>query len=656
MKLKYLSIAISAALIGLSSCQPDEYSLGGSQYTVDDLQQGLNYSVKPDAENPNIIHLSTSVTGVTPVWILTDGSTSQKSSLDLNLPFAGEYSVTFGVSTSAGVIYGEPYKFTIVGNDFTMLSDDLWGYLAGGVGKTKTWVPVDKDYGVGSCTGPVMYCNPDDVLNDGSGSTNIGIDNFKPNWDPGFQDWLIPATDAYMDSYMTFGLDATNGCTLQMYRGESGEKGSSTGTEISGTFSLNLNDAKHPVVSFNGGTYSLHNTGFDAVCDNYTKDIKIVRLTPYILQLATMRTNSEGAWWLIWNFIAKDVQTGDVVIPTEAQDITPTDVVAIDDLNLAESLFQQDIDGVTANLSAVTYNIAETPYGFYWWNGGSAAWEASSEEDYGNKAWYPTATPVEDFALVLTKKSDGTYAFEEEVSGNKGTFKISGNTLKFSAPVTFFSAGGDDFTTDELIVTKANSTDNEFNFSIVNETNSTNQVTKYKYVNLTQKSVGGGGTTGPVEIKVDQSKVNWGFGDTGGKAVRITIYSTWGGPTDAVDISKMKLKKGKTLNVSFKITSGLTWNADAQPLAMLRHNVDGLGVGSSWTYFTEADVVKVNKDGVTTISLTNNTGSTADFSSGSLQIVLQIDSKYTDAHDLCDIEYDAEGNPAITGEVNITIE
>lgn len=70
MKLKYLSIAISAALIGLSSCQPDEYSLGGSQYTVDDLQQGLNYSVKPDAENPNIIHLSTSVTGVTPSGFL----------------------------------------------------------------------------------------------------------------------------------------------------------------------------------------------------------------------------------------------------------------------------------------------------------------------------------------------------------------------------------------------------------------------------------------------------------------------------------------------------------------------------------------------------------------------------------------------------------
>ncbi len=374
-----------------------------------------------------------------------------------------------------------------------------------------------------------------------------------------------------------------------------------------------------------------------------------------MLQLATMRTNSEGAWWLIWNFIAKDVQTGDVVIPTEAQDVTPTDVVEIDDLNLAETLFQQDIDGVTASLSSVTYNIADVPYGFYWWNGGSAAWEASSEDDYGKKVWYPTATPVEDFALILTKKSDGTYAFEEEVSGNKGTFAINGNTLKFSAPVTFFSDGGDEFTTDELIVTKANATDNVFNFSVVNETNSANQVTKYKYVNLTQKSVGGGGITGPVEVKVDQSKVTWNYGDTDGKAVRITLYNAWTGLTDAVDISKMKLKKGKTLKVTFKITSGITWNADAEPLAMLRHNVEGLGIGSSWDSFTEGDVVKVNKDGETTISLTNNTGTTADFSSGSVQIVLQIDSKYTKAHDLCEITIEDE-QPVITGEVKITIE
>ncbi len=656
MKLKYLSIALSAALLGLASCQPDEYSLGAAQYTADDLQQGLNYSVKPDAENPNIIHLSTSVSGVTPIWILTDGSTSQQSSVDLNLPFSGEYSITFGVSTSAGVVYGEPYKFTVTGNDFTMLSDDLWGYLAGGVGKTKTWVPCDGDYGVGDCTGPVMYCNPDDVLNDGSASTNIGLDNFKPNWDPGFQDWLIAANNAYMDSYMTFGLDATNGCTLSMYRGEEGEKGASTGSTINGTFSLNLNDAKHPVISFNGGTYSLHNSGFDAVCDNYTKEIKIVRLTPYILQLATMRTNSEGAWWLIWNFIAKDVADGTVEIPTEEKSISAAEVTAIDDLDLETSLFQQDIDGVTATLSSMTYKFADTPYGFQWWNGGSSAWEVSAEEDYGKKAWYPQATPVEDFALTLTKKSDGTYSFEEEISEAKGTFTISGNTIKFSTPITLFTTGCEELNTDELIVTKASKDDNEYYFSVVNENNAAGSATKYKFAKLTQKTVGGSTATGPVEVKVDQSKISWGFGDTGGKAIRATIYSTWGGPTDAVDVSKIKLKKGKTMKVTFSITSGVTWNADAKPMAMLRHNVDGLGIGSSWTDFTEGDAVEINKNGETTISLTNNTSSTADFSSGSLQLVIQIDSNYTDQHNLCELTYDEEGSPVITGEIKITIE
>ena len=104
MKLRYLCVAVTAAFLGLTGCQPDEYSLGGSIYTPDDLQQGINYSVVPDKDNPNIIHLSSDVKGVIPSWILTDGSTSQKASLDLNIPFAGEYSVTFGVTTEAGVI------------------------------------------------------------------------------------------------------------------------------------------------------------------------------------------------------------------------------------------------------------------------------------------------------------------------------------------------------------------------------------------------------------------------------------------------------------------------------------------------------------------------------------------------------------------------
>lgn len=653
MKLRYLSIALSASLLGVAACQPDEYDLGGTGYSAADLQQGASYTVAPDAANPNIIHLRSNVKGVTPEWILTDGGTSQKAQVDLNLPFAGTYSVTFGVGTPGGVVYGEPYTFTVQSNDFTMLDNPLWTYLAGGVGKSKTWVPVDKSYGVGNCTGPVMYCNPDDVMNDGSGSTNMAFEAWKPNWDPGFQDWLIPASDPYMGSSMTFGLDATKGCTLTEFRGDA-----NGGQTLNGTFSLSLDDSAHPTISFNGGTFAMHNTGFDAVCDNYTKDIKIVELTPYMLQLATMRTNSEGAWWLIWNFVAKEVQEGAVVIPVEEVPVEAATVGEIADNNLAKSLFTQDIDGVEATLSSVTLNFnQDQPYGFYWWNGGSSAWEASAEADYGKKEWYPaaTSTNIEDFALILTKAADGTYKFEEEEAGISGTFTIDGNDLIFSRNVVFFSADGIEMATNKLTVVKASSVDNEYYFAVPSETNAAGQVCKYLYANLKQKAIGGA-ASGPVEIAIDQTKISWGYGDTGGKAIRVTLYNTWSGPTDAFDIAKAKLKKGKTLKVSFQITSGVTWVEGAAPKAILRHNVAGLGVGSDWFGFGEADAVAINKSGVTTLSLTNDTGSAADFSTGSLQIVIQIDSANTTAHDLCDITVDEAGEPTITGTVSMTIE
>ena len=127
------------------------------------------------------------------MWNHTNGR-SQGNEVQIQIPFAGTYEVTFGVQTRGGIVYGEPYQFEITTNNMSLLADPLYAYLTGGVGSTKRWVPVDKDYGVGQCTAPVMYCNPDDVLNDGSGDTNIGINHMKPNWDPGFQSWLIHST------------------------------------------------------------------------------------------------------------------------------------------------------------------------------------------------------------------------------------------------------------------------------------------------------------------------------------------------------------------------------------------------------------------------------------------------------------------------------
>ena len=160
-----------------------------------------------------------------------------------------------------------------------------------------------------------MYCNPDDVLNDGTEVTDLAFENWAPNWDPGFQSWLIPETDPYMDSYMIFSLYSATGCTLEEYRGEDGEKGSSTGTTLSGKYTFNIDDEEHPTLSFTD-TYSMHCLSFDDVCDNYTSEIKVIELTEYILQLATMRTNDEGSWWLVWNFIPEDLALGLIEVPS----------------------------------------------------------------------------------------------------------------------------------------------------------------------------------------------------------------------------------------------------------------------------------------------------------------------------------------------------
>ena len=174
----------------LTACSPDDYSLNKPDLSPSDLIEGSAFSVDVDAQN-TVTLKSLLDKRYHCYWIQPNGR-SQGDVVQLSLPFAGTYEVQFGVDTRGGVVYGEPHQFTITTNNMSLLEDPLYSYLTGGVGSTKRWVPVDKDYGVGQCTGPVMYCNPDDVLNDGSASTDIGINHMHPNWDPGFQSWLIP--------------------------------------------------------------------------------------------------------------------------------------------------------------------------------------------------------------------------------------------------------------------------------------------------------------------------------------------------------------------------------------------------------------------------------------------------------------------------------
>lgn len=632
MKINKLIYAFTAALLSFFvSCSPDDYSMGNKDLSAEDLVEGIAYSVTVDNSTNTVTLKSLLDNSYQCFWVTPNGN-SKGSEVTLQLPFSGDYEVEFGVDTRGGVVYGDPYKFTLTTNNMNLLKDMLYTYLTGGVGKTKQWVPVDKSYGVGQCSGPVMYCNPEDVLNDGTKIDDLAFENFAPNWDPGFQSWLIPNTDAYMDSYMTFGLDNVKGCTLDEYRGESGVKGSSTGTTKSGKWNLNLSDAKHPTLTFTN-TYSMHNTGFDNVCNNYTTNIKVVELTPYIMQLATMRTNSEGSWWLIWNFVAKDVQDGTVTIPTD-EILNAQAVVApkVDDLSTC--LFKIVTDDATYNSTSVTYLINEDkPYGWYWWNGGVASWETNNTY---NDTYAPKVTSdVSSFALTLTKNSDGTYKYEEAASGYSGLFTIANNVITFDKAIPFVVAEGSEHTvtinTDQVYIVKADNVNNQFYFAIPDGKNTFGIVNQYLFANLEQKSLGGSSAK---TIKVDNSKLNI-YSQENGKYLRIELYNPWGTGPWPIDQTKVKIADGSKMTIKFKVNSGVTWTKT--PLAAFCHN---WGSGN-WEpdCFSTGQQVSLNTSGETTLVYTNGTGSkvSADGSS-CVTIAIQLDGYGTLTGEATDVK------------------
>lgn len=630
----YVLMAAAALTLGFSACSPDEYELGSTSITSDDLVEGIAYTITPDEDNPNLLVLE-SLMGdqYVALWETPNGR-SQGSPIEVVLPFAGDYDFVFGIMTSAGIIYGDTVTISVTTNNFETVDNDFYNNLTGGIESQKKWVPCDGDYGIGQCTGPMMYINPWNVDCSGDDSDSmedLAFESWVPNWDPGFQSWLIPETDPYMDSYMIFSLYSATGCTIEEYRGESGEKGSSTGTTLSGKYTFNIDDETHPTLTFSDNTYSMHCLSFDDVCSNYTQEIKVIELTEYILQIATLRTNDEGNWWLVWNFIPEDLALGNISIPTDEIESTAS-VTAIDDQDLANNLFTIVGDDATYVATAVTYNISsDSPYDWYWWNGGSGAWESNglgSSIDYGTYSWAPEVTSeYEDFALTLTDNGDGTYKFSEETSGTSGTFTIDGNTLVFSEELEFFTAEGDlrtvSIVTNTIEVIKADPDNNEFYFAVADGTDGSGATNKYLYAFLTQKAIGGE-TTGTTYISFDASaEINTYI--EASAYYRIELYNPWGSFDYASfwDISTVKLKKDQTLYISFTL-DGITWKDDAAPLAVICDNA----INSTWEpdCFSLSNAEYLNLNGETTLSLPNTSGSKVTFDGNScVTITIQQD-------------------------------
>lgn len=603
----YSFLAAAALCVGFTACSDDDYSLGDVSVTPEQLVEGQSFTVTPTADNPNVIRLTSKVKGATALWVTPQGR-SQSSDFTIDLPFAGEYEVTFGVMTSAGPVYGDPYKFTVGQNDFSMLSDDIWTNLAGGVdengnGNPKKWVVNDMCYLDGGALGPVMYMSPDDYKD-----PEFGRANWSPNWDPGFQSWLIPEDDPYMDSYMIFGLDPVKGCTLTEYRNTS-----SGAQEVTGTFSLVTADPKHPKLTFNGGTYSMHNISFDGVCDNYTNDIRILECTPYVLQLATMRTNSEGPWWLVWNFVAADVKDGTVVIPGDGPSLLQPSTVKLPEFdNLERSLFTVVGQDATYVGSQVTYLLNdETPYDYLWWNAATSKWEAQGL--YG--ITMPAYDAVDDWALTLERNGLKATFETPEMDGAKAAFTIDGSKLVFAEPVTFITADNYSVSGTEFQVMDCNPENESLVIGVPAGTDNAGDVNRYLCVNLKPKAIGGG-QQGPTMLKFNPDNISLYLSDDPKRVGKLeaALYHPWGGNTKFFeDNSKLKIKKNQSIYITFHL-EGVEWNDGASPRCHIDAN-DFNPEFCDWSLagFDLGHNTVLNKSGDTTISLANGSGATFAF-------------------------------------------
>lgn len=636
MKIK-LFCGIGATLLALSACTEEKFSYEAPDLSTADLIEGKAYSVTFDQET-NLVTLKNLLgNNYVASWITPNGIT-KGSEVSFSLPFSGDYEVQFGVMTRGGMVYGEPYNFTLPYNNFSLLSDQIWTDLAGGVdengnGSPVTWVPVNMNYGIGRCSSPVMYMNPDDVMNDGNGNSDLkfGSNNWNPNWDPGFQSWLIDSNDPYLDSEMTMYLDSQRGCVAEIKRVTgSGE------TNYTTTFNLNISDPDRPTVTFNNGEM-LHAAWGDGVCSNYSTEINLIECTPYLLQFATMRDNSEGPWWIVWNFVRKEVKEDPSILPTDGPTLQETSDPKLPKYeDLATDLFTIVGDDATylSTLTTLVMND-EKPYDIYYWdNAGEGSWQWMNA--YGS-SWAPTYSGADDFSLMLEKKyedldNDGikeSLYYEATIDNPENTrtcrFSVGENTLTFDEPFIFMTAGNYTMRTREVIVLQCNPKDEEIILGVPDGYDSNGNCNRYLAINLKIKGVSGG-PEGPTLLDFDNDKLGVYVSNETGRdgQIEAQLYHPWGGVTDFfTDMSKVKFKKNQTLSITFTV-SGIDWVEGATPHAYVGCN----NFGTSWNApnrFNESYAVPVNLNGETTISITNILGSSYEFE-GSDCIVIVIET------------------------------
>lgn len=604
-----------AMLTATVACSPDNEVLPVPDLTPADLVEGKAYRVTVDQTTNKVTMTSLLGSGYITSWTHPQGL-ERGESAEANIPFAGDYEIKFGVMTRGGMVYGEPYRFTLNTTNGDLLTDPLWTYLTGGADQSKTWVLDHNNLDMGSFTFMCHYMGWD-KFTEGKTFTEADCPDYKDeygydspdwSWQAGEPDWMFTADQYESIPELTF--DLINGANLT----------------VDGVSKAFVMDPTRKTITMPEGLNWLGTM----LPDGYLADmvnLELVKLNEHVLGLKVVREDGLGGknQRMVMCYVEKGWD-GSWPVTGPALTTKPVQLPTYD--NLLDDLFTVVTDDATYLGSANNFLLNEDrPYGFMEWDGtGEGKW--SWIDNYATITC-PAYDGASDFLLNIAKSAstdgDGkditvyTATRDNEEGQQKVTFTVSGNKIIFDKPMTLFSAGQNTITGTEYTVLTCDPEGESLIIGVPASYDETGTANRYLCANLTVKSIGGG-ATGPTVIAVDHS-VFENYIDTSNKnAFRIDFYNPWGGEKAwPIDITKVKLKNGQTLKIAFKI-NGVTWkNA---PRVLFSHNVNtDIWPSNDGSGYNDPTAVTLNTSGETIVTFTNNTGSVVKFEGSSCMAI-----------------------------------
>ncbi len=311
---KIYSLLAAIMMLFVVSCSPDEYSLGGKDLAPEDLAENLAFTISHNKDNPNIVEFKSLLPESYSVVFDTPQGRFQEKEVSLKIPFDGTYQARIGVETRGGFVWGPYANFTVADFCADFVTDPLWAYISGGVGKSKKW---KLDIDANTITkhsdlwaGPLGFWGMDDDWNTCMMGQSAS-DGDHWNWTPDIagNSWVMKAIDY---GYMEF--DLINGAHVTVYNAETGET-------LKGTYML---DTDNHTITFSDAEL-LHNSGHDGVATNWNNGLKLMGLNDDRLQIAVVRDNSdEGKCLLCYNFVSEDYWDNWTPTIEDNSTVTPT--------------------------------------------------------------------------------------------------------------------------------------------------------------------------------------------------------------------------------------------------------------------------------------------------------------------------------------------